>query len=626
MPAAQGATMSFGDELASGAFGAAQALRGAPFGEAYNVSQEAQRQDLVAERAEHPIRSTAMQIGGALTQAPLFAAGMGATAALPLGARMLAGAGAGAALGGIEGAGAGSGGQDRLKQGGIGALLGAALGGAVPAVAQGWKAALQKIFDQVNVNRNLGQLGIQRPAADAVTRALSADDALSGAGARNIAAAGPQGMLVDAGPSARGALDTAMQRGGPATLVAREAVNQRGVEANRTLTNALDAALGAPQGVATATSQIRQGSAPARALAYDAAYKAPIDYSSPAARELEGLLKRVPEGAIGKANQLMKLEGHQSNQILANVAADGTITLERLPDVRQIDYITRGLRHLAEAGEDAGKLGGRTDFSRAYTGLSRDIRGKLRELVPQYGTALNTAAEPIEQIQATRLGYEMLRPGMARDEVAMAVQGMSKPERQAVQQGIRSHIDDLMANVKAAASDPNQDAREAFMALRQLNSRAASDKLRTVLDPVQAGVLQKEIDQATKAAELYAGVTKNSATFGRAAVAEANQQLQTPGAVGNLLEGRPLNAMQRGMQFLTGRTPQDKLAKEDEMYRQIAEILTGKRGPDALATLLSLTRAYQTGLQNEKAATAIGAGLGAGSGLAGYQLLRQPTR
>lgn len=622
-PFYQGLTAGFGDEAVSAARGLTSALTGGSFADSYNLAQEAQRQQLAQQQAEHPVLSTVGQVAGAVAQAPLFRALTPATGSLPLAARMGIGAGIGGAYGGAQGFGSGSGAQDRLQRAGEGALYGTAIGGAVPAVAEGARAIANKVLDYASVNRALQQLGIGRPAGDAVMRAMAADDAFSGSGAANIAAAGPQGMLVDAGPTARGALDAATQTGGPAARIARQAVDQRGAQASADLQAALNAALGSPQGVEAATAGIRQGSQAARSAAYNAAYGTPIDYSAPLARDLEAALKRVPADAIARANRLMQLEGAQSQQIMASIGDNGAVSFTRMPDVRQLDYITRGLRSLAETGEEAGKLGGRTDFSSAYTQLARDIRDPLRQLVPQYGQALETAADPIARVQAVRLGAEMLKPNMGRDEVQMAVKGMTGPELQAVQQGIRSHIDDLMANVRAAASDPNQDAREAIAALTRLNSRAVTEKLSTVLDPADAATLSKEIGQATKAAELYAGMARNSATYGRMAVAEANKQLQEPGLVGSALEGKPLQATQRGLQFLFGRTPQDKVAAADEMNRQIAEVLTGKQGQDALAALLALSRSYGSLAPNQALAQAIGSNLAIGSGLGGYQLSRQ---
>lgn len=621
-PFFQGLSASFGDEAVSLLRGLSSALTGGSFKDSYNLAQETQRQELAQERAEHPFRSAAGQIGGALAQAPALGRAMAVGRGLPLAGRMGVGSGLGGAYGALEGFGSGSGAGGRVQNAATGALIGAAAGMAAPLVMEGATAAANKVLDAATVNRMLLQLGVKRPAGDAVMRAMNADDAFGGSGAANIAAAGPQGMLADAGPSARGALDTAAQSAGPAARVARQAVDDRGVVAANELRASLDNVLGAPQGVEATTSAIRQGSASARDAAYTAAYAAPIDYSAPLARNIESALTRVPGKAIAKANELMQLEGAQSQQIMATIGNDGSVVFQRMPDVRQLDYITRGLRHLAESGEDAGKLGGRTDFSNAYTRLAQNIRGTLRQLVPEYGAALDTAADPISRVQATRLGAEMLKPGMGRDEVAMAVNGMTVPEREAVKQGMRSYIDDLMANLRAAASDPNQDAREGVAALSRLNSRAVREKLATVLDTNEAFALAKTIGEATKAVELRAGMARNSATYGRMAVAEANKELQQPGPVGSLMEGKPLQASQRALQFLFGRTPQDKVAATDEMNRQIAEILTGNRGPAALSDLIALRSAYQTGLQNQAAAQAIGSNLGLGIGLGGYQLLR----
>src|SRR6202008_2610599 len=107
-----------------------------------------------------------------------------------------------------------------------------------------------------------------------------------------------------------------------------------------------------------------------------------------------------------------------------------------------------------------GALGGQTQLGSAYQNLSRDIRGKLRQAVPEYGTALDTAADPISQVQAVKLGSKILSPSQTMDDVAIAVDGMGAAEKRAVAQGIRSDIDNRMANVTRALTDSNMDARE----------------------------------------------------------------------------------------------------------------------------------------------------------------------
>ena len=147
--------------------------------------------------------------------------------------------------------------------------------------------------------------GTCRASPDGTTTA----DTLTATGAARIREAGPNAMVADAGPAARNLLDTALERSGPGSTAAREAVEQRATQANQQLRGTLDQTMGAPVGVETRQAGIRAGTAPARQQAYDAAYNQPIDYSAPAGRQIEGLLGRVPQEAVNHANRLMRAEG-----------------------------------------------------------------------------------------------------------------------------------------------------------------------------------------------------------------------------------------------------------------------------------------------------------------------------
>lgn len=628
-PFVQGATLNYGDELASLGAGVGHMVRGGAFDRAYNLTQEAQRQDLAQARQEYPIGSAVAQIGSSLATAPLAGAlGLGRLAAggAPLGARILGGAGLGAGYGAVSGLGEGSGLEDRLAKAVPGALIGMAVGGAIPAAGELARRGTNTLLDRFSIDRNLRDIGVGRPAGDTVLRTLEADDALTGAGRANILAAGPQGMLADAGAATRGLLDTVIQRGGGGSRAARQSVEERGVAANQTLTGALDAALGTPQGVQTATQAINTVGRAGRRSAYDLAYATPIDYSAPAARDLQTLLQRVPGDVINTANRLMQLGGYQSRQIQATIDDAGNVAYTRLPDVRQIDYITRAMRQLAESQQTTGALGRATPLSQAYSDLAGDVRRTTRNLVPEYGVALDTAADDIGRIQAIRLGADILSPAMTRDEVAHALNrhGASAAEMQAVRSGVRAHIDDLMAKTRAIATDPNQDAREAAAALRALNSREGRDKLDMVItDPLVRRRVAQQLDEATRAITLRADMTANSKTFARTAQNQAAAQMLEPGPLGAAARGRPINALQRGVQALTGRTPAYDVGREDLMNRQIAELLTVARGPDAQRQLDTLRQAYTVGPQNAAQAQQVGGWTGILGGLPGYQALRE---
>lgn len=428
--------------------------------------------------------------------------------------------------------------------------------------------------------------GFARPATEAVVRSLMADNAMGQTGVTALRNAGDGAMLADAGPATRGLLDAVIQRSGPGATSARQAVEARASSAGPTVDRALNEALGSPAGVQTSETALRAGTAEARDQAYQAAYAKPIDYSSEAGQAVETLMKRVPRGVIGLANRMMQLEGEQSRQIMAKIASDGTTTFLRMPDVRQIDYITRALNQAAKSGEGQGALGGQTDIGRLFGNLARDLRNQTRTAVPEYDQALRTAADPIRQREALRFGEGLLSPSVARDEARDTISSMTGPELAATRQGLRSYVDEVLANVKTVITDPNTDARQARKALQDLSSAAAREKIRLILDSdATANRLFAELGKATKSLELRADVATNSKTFGRGAVADAIKSYVNEGAVNAALSGEPINAAKSVIQNITGRTPKGKRLIEDQIHEQIATMLTGPQGPDALALL-----------------------------------------
>lgn len=545
------------------------------------------RQD--AFEQEQPIVDAVARIaGGTAAMAPL-----GAT---QIGARLL-GIAPGMSLAGRAGMGAASGGtisaadtavrggdaQDALVSGVVGAGLGGAAGAAAPYIARG----LERVGQAVGLGGpRLPAQELSGPARQALTRVLAADGTLGQQGALNIANAGPRAMLADAGPNAAALLDTAIQRSGPGSRIALDAVEARASAANDDVTRALDAALGQPQGVATTQAGIRSGSAPARQAAYDAAYSSPIDYAGEGGRNIEAMLQRVPQGVIGLANRMMALEGQQSAQIMAQVADDGTVTFMRMPDVRQLDYITRALNQAARSGEGQGALGGQTDIGRLYGNLARDIRDTVRTAVPAYDEALRTAATPIQAREALIFGEGLLSPQVPRDEAQDVIEAMTGPQLEAARQGVRSYIDELLANVRAVASDPNLDAREAKTALQQLSSRAVREKVRMLIgDEAVTNELFYNLSQASRALELRANVSQNSRTFARMAMDQSVADQFDNGLMNTLLQGRGVNAVQAAVQGVTGRTPQGIQGLRDTVFAEIAQALT--TSPDRAIDLLS---------------------------------------
>lgn len=582
---AQGATFGLADEAVAAAMTPLEMIKRGTTNpvEAYNYAKARENLLLEDSRQQTGLPGAAAEaLGGIATGGALAKAGVLPTAnlapAASLGKKIGVGMLEGAGLGGLYGAAEGEGLEGRAVGGAQGAGIGLAAGAAFPLVAQGAASGYRAIQNSRAGQQVAKQTGVSPEVMRMLGNTLEADGTLSSRGLANMAAAGKEAMLADAGPNARAILDTAIQRGGPGAVAAREAIEARAGRSAKDIVASLDQNLGKPQGVTATQSAIRQGSSSARQAAYDAAYAKPINYAQPAGRALENIIKnRVPASAIKAANELMRTEGNSSKQILAHLADDGTVVFEKMPDVRQIDYLTRGLNEVAERANGKGALGGQTPIGRAYQSLSNIIRDTLRKHVPEYDHALNVAADSIRRSKAVEIGSKLFSPSTTRDVAAQSVKGMTPAERTSLAIGIRSNIDDAMARVSRTVMDGDTEAREAIKALKDFSIRANKEKLAIAIGPLRAGKIFSDLDRATRSFELRASVAENSKTFARQATERRIKEITQPGPVGKLMQGEPLNAGKRVAQVLSGKTPERIAAQEDSMYSQIAKLLTGSR-------------------------------------------------
>lgn len=585
--------------------------RGIPFvvsyiDEAYGVisprAQQDAREMSEAMRRQKPGQTLALNLaGGVLGSVPAaVAAGpaLVANAGKTIGARALQGAGLGSLLGATEGAVYGYGeGQtpeerrgEALQQGAVGGALGGILGAAAPYAAAGLKNVISR-FRTSDVETIARELNVSDDAARVIRNALdSGDDEAAIAAIRR---GGADAMLADASPSTQSILDTAAQMPGDSGRIAREAVEGRVSQATQRMTSALDDTLGLPRGAQEVSDEIRRSSAGVRSAAYDAAYAVPVDYSSAQGRRIEALLNRVPDSAIRRANQLMQANGEESAQIMARIADNGTVTFERMPDVRQLDYITRALNDIADVTDGQGKLGGQTALGSAYQNVSRGIRAAMREAVPEYGVALDTAADAISQRNALQMGGDLLSARVSREDVARALQGASQAERAAMAQGLRTRIDDTTARITRTITDNNTEAREGIRILRDLSSRDSRDKLRILLGTEATDRLLAEVDEAATAFELRAAIAQNSRTAVRQATQQSVRDQVDGGIVRTLASGEPVNASKRIVQALTGETAEARALREMGLYEEISNALVNTRGMRAERALLLINRAMQ---------------------------------
>ncbi|WP_085785994.1 hypothetical protein [Ketogulonicigenium robustum] len=507
-------------------------------------------------RANEESLGTAGQISADIAGALVPGLGMAGAAvrgANGVGQMAIRGAAMGAAGGATHGFMEGESGAERAVGFGVGTGVGGILGGAAPYVGAGIQRGV-RAYQEGARNRAIGnqfanELGIDPIAGRYVQQTLAAENPEVIADA--IQRGGPRAMLADL-PSIAGDVRSHVNAPGPAASLAFGRLNERAAAEAQDLTAALDRTMGTATGVRQARGDVATRTADARRQAYDAAYAQPIDYSAEAGSRLLGLQSRLPARAVSYANELMRLRGEQSRQIMAQIGEDGAVAFSRPPDVRQWDFIKQALDQMAESGDGAGALGGQTRMGAAYQGLSRDIRNSLTEAVPAYRTAINTAADAIGESNAIRYGSELLRDGVTRHDVTAWMQNATRPEIEAAQTGLRSQIDHILGRVRQTPSNLDDDAQEISRVWGQFMSRNNQEKMSAILGDEWPSLLE-QLERTGAAIGTRRGVSGNSATAMNQATQDRLNEMTQPGPI---RQGQVLPTARGLWQNLTGASPE----------------------------------------------------------------------
>lgn len=539
-------------------------------------------------RADHPVTATVAEIGGALIPA---ATGVGMAArGGTLGAQALRGAGAGAAMGGLYGFGEGEGGiQDRMTDGLIGAAAGGVLGGALPAVGnlagRGVRAAQDWARDS-SIGRNVAdRMGVSRAAGSLVSDlvGMSNPQALQ----QSLARAGDDAMLADGSTTLARALDLVTQSPGDGAALALQRIDDRAARSSDAI---VDALLGGKQGprIPPATLQNRMADSARGKInpLYREAYESAIDYASPEGRAIEELIKRIPparmNAAIRSAQDRMTYDGHPLAQVLAQIGDNGSVEVSQLPNVMQLDYIKRAFDAVADDSKDA--ITGRMTSDGAFASqIARDIRKATKQAVPAYGDALEAAANDIRQRGAVRTGQGLLSARTTVEDALGEIGNATGAERRAMREGVLGQIEHTLGNVRAVATDPDIDARQALTAFKELSSPNAQRKMEALFGDEWPGV-QQAMSEATAALGLRARTGGNSMTAGRQIFDELFNDATEPGAV---RKGEIMGSARSVWQRLTGASPENVQRVRAGIREEVADLLTQPRGQDLLANILA---------------------------------------
>lgn len=554
-------------------------------------------------------------------EAALTQAGVGIGASLPfalavpgaasVGGNIVRGAGVGVAAGATEGlvSGYGAGeGEDRARsaqeRGIIGGALGGLLGGALPAIGAGIGQAAGRISAR-RVGDIAEDIGIEEPGLRVLAERAGAETP-----SRVRQTAVPASLAETSTPMLN-MLDITVSSPGVGADIAGQNISQQASAASGRVQSALDDVLGEPTGILARQRDIMADTAGNRANLYNQAYGSVIDYTSDVGDELRRLLRnRIPNSVISRANELMEIEGVPSQQRLIQMdEAGNVISVSRMPDVRQFDYIKRALDDQAVSDSAS------PNVSRAYRTLSRELRETLDEAVPEYRAARSAAAEAIGDREAVQTGADLLRRNMTAEQAREAIEGMTEGELLNVRAGVRQYIQDQIDSVLLPLSDVASEAdvaarAEGLRAIRLLiRDERSKQKLRAILGEETAdqliGRLRNEIPSLQAAA-----VGGGSQTMPRGDLNRAQQQLFEGSLMQTIREGDPLRAAaalpSRALSY-GELSPADQLQSARDIA---APMLSRQMAPDALANLRSqLQRAqelYQLPLQRTQAGQNIG--------------------
>jgi hypothetical protein len=556
---------------------------------------------------EYPITTGALQTGTAIAAtAPFLPARVAGTTlerALKTGAL---GTVFGGAEGGVSGYGRGDTPEQRMESAKSGAKWGAA-GGLGGGLSSPYLERISRLFDKPA--RTLAdQLGISVEAAQVIRSTFSQGGNMQDA-VDAVERAGRMGMIADANAATKAMTDAVAATGGEASEIVSSSVRQRAEAAGRDLSSQLDETLGdVPAGTRSVLEEVAGRSASARGRLYDAALGSPIDYTSTAGAAIESLFERIPDRvkveAIRRANEAMQMEGTrgQTMQIRAIIGDDGSVSFSEMPNMTQLNELKIALQEMAQDMVNP-RTGQMTAEGIRYQKIAGELRGALTEANPIYGRAVDLGGEKIQEENAFMLGLDMLKDKTTREQVQQGLSGITQAQRDLVRRGVRSNIDETLANVKSSIDAGGEtEIAEARRLLRNLSSRANRDKLQMLLSPEEYAEFERTLMQSYMAMDLRASTARGSQTAIRQQVQGDIEQATSGRMLRNIQQGKPAMATQDIIKALTGATDEFTVQQRQAVYADLARVLVGRQGKDAQAALNYIQQAVENGKIDQKRA------------------------
>jgi hypothetical protein len=232
--------------------------------------------------------------------------------------------------------------------------------------------------------------------------------------------------------------------------------------------------------------------------------------------------------------------------------AGNMISVGKIPDVRTLDYIKRGIDALIDKGYKGEGMG------KAEANALKDLRkayiNVIDENVPEYAAARAKYAGDMEVLDALRLGRtDYLSPKMLPAEAKKLVDGMSDAERDALRAGVAQS---LLTKVMDAPQQVNA-------AQRIIGAPATRKRLEALFqDPneykVFEAALQRESELFRNAQDIVRGSRTANKTEALKDLKSGNGIFDIAGEAVDIAAGSPGSVIGRVLKYLQARTSLDE--------------------------------------------------------------------
>lgn len=228
------------------------------------------------------------------------------------------------------------------------------------------------------------------------------------------------------------------------------------------------------------------------------------------------------------------------------------VSVGKIPDVRTLDYIKRGIDALIDKGYKGEGMG------KAEANALKDLRkafvGVIDENVPEYAVARSKYAGDMEVLDALRLGKdEYLTPKMLPEQARKLVTGMSDAEKDALRIGAAQSI---MTKIMDAPQQVNA-------AQRIIGAPATRKRLEALFDnPAEYQVFEAALKREAELFRNAQEVIRNSRTANKQeAIADLKRStniLDVAGEAVNIATGSPGSVVSRVLKYLQARASLDE--------------------------------------------------------------------